>query len=358
MLARQTAREVYMSSKNECAAPSAPLANFRTLAAVKSLFPGVLACTTIGLAAAFLSDHYGGPLMLYALMFGVAFNFLHEHPACVAGIEFASRSVLRLGVALLGARITIDQVVSLGLHTVLMVMAAVASTIFFGAFLARRLGLSRQLGLLSGGAVAICGASAALALSSVLPRHKDSERDTIVTVIGVTTLSTVAMVAYPVLVRALGMDDTAAGLFLGATIHDVAQVVGAGYMISESTGDTSAIVKLLRVALLMPVVLCLGLLLPRKDNAPIGMKTVLPGFLLLFALIVVINSVGMIPAPAQSFLADSSRWMLVTAIAALGAKTSFRTLSTVGWRPVIMMVTETVFLAALVLGALKLTGLS
>ena len=320
---------------------------------IRSLFPGVFACVVVALAAAFLSDHYGGPLMLYALLFGIAFNFLSDHPACILGIEFASRSILRVGVALLGARITLDQVMSLGTTTVVMVITGVALTIFIGAVLARQLGLSRDLGLLSGGAVAICGASAALALSSVMPKHKNSERDTILIVIGVTSLSTVAMVIYPLLAEILGMDDTAAGIFLGSTIHDVAQVVGAGYMVSDTAGDTSTIVKLLRVALLLPVVVVFMLLLPRVQNAPLKIQTLVPGFLLVFIGIMVLNTMGYLTVGVQSLLSESSRWFLITAIAGLGIKTSFQKLVTVGWRPVILLVLETLFLAAFIVTAMN-----
>src|SRR5262249_36902032 len=162
----------------------------------------------------------------FALLIGMAFHFLHEEGRCVAGIEFASRTVLRLGVALLGVRITFDQIASLGFAPVAMVVVGVSTTILFGLALADRLKLSRIFGVLSGGAVAICGVAAALAIATVLPRTPQSERDTILAVVSVTTLSTIAMIAYPILVVALGFDERHAGIFLGGTIHDVAQVIG------------------------------------------------------------------------------------------------------------------------------------
>ena len=112
--------------------------------------------------------------------------------------------------------------------------------------LARRLGLKPLFGVLSGGAVAICGASAALAIASVLPRNDTRERDTILTVVSVTALSTLAMILYPVFATSIGLDHKQAGIFIGGTIHDVAQVVGAGYTISNETGDIATYVKLLQ----------------------------------------------------------------------------------------------------------------
>lgn len=317
-----------------------------------AVYPGALAALTIGLASTFLSDHYGAPVMLFALLIGMAFHFLHEEGRCVAGIEFASRNVLRLGVALLGARITFDQIAQLGTGPVLMVVAGVTTTIVIGTVLARSLRQTTTFGILSGGAVAICGVAAALAIASVLPKNSETERDTILTVVSVTALSTLAMIVYPMAASALGLDHQHAGLFLGGTIHDVAQVVGAGYMISPETGDIATYVKMLRVAMLLPVVIVLVLVMSRRDDAT-GPKTVqlVPTFLVGFVALVCINSAGLLPETATSALNDVSRWCLVTAIAALGMKTSFKRLVQVGWRPVALMVVETAWLAVVVLCA-------
>lgn len=238
-----------------------------------------------------------------------------------------------------------------------MVTGAVISTILVGWVAARVLGLSRDHGLLSGGAVAICGASAAMALALVLPKDEDSERRTIITVVGVTTLSTVAMVIYPTLVSLLEMDNFSAGLFLGGTIHDVAQVVGAGFMISPETGDVSTLVKLMRVAMLLPVVFIFSLMFRHRDSEGNGSKTpLLPGFLVAFALLVVVNSMEIIPAVVTGAMAELSRWCLVSAIAAIGIKTSLGKLAVVGWRPIILMVVETVYLCVLVLLVVSFFG--
>lgn len=322
---------------------------------LRRVYPGLLVALTIALAASWLSQHYGAPVMLFALLFGMAFHFLHEEGRCIPGIDFAARTVLRIGVALLGARITADQVAALGAGPVLLVTAAVGATIAVGLIGARLLGLKPSLGVLSGGAVAICGASAALAIASVLPRHRDSDRHTILTVVSVTAFSTVAMILYPVGVHEIGLDHQAAGLFLGGTIHDVAQVVGAGYTISPETGDAATIIKLYRVALLLPVVVLISIVLTRRAGLG-GRKVValVPLFLLAFAVLVVLNSLHIIPAWATSAMSETSRWCLVTAVAALGMKTSFRMLGTVGWQPVALIVAETIFIAGFVLAGIAL----
>lgn len=321
-----------------------------------AVYPGVLVASTIALAATWLSQHYGAPVMLFALLFGMAFHFLHEEGRCVAGIEFSSKAVLRLGVALLGAKITAGQILGLGVMPIVTVIAGVASTIALGFLASRLLGRSRAFGVLSGGAVGICGASAALAIASVLPRTDDSERDTILTVVTVTALSTVAMITYPLIAAAAGLDHAHTGIFLGGTIHDVAQVVGAGYTVSPQTGDVATYVKLLRVALLLPVVVALSLAW-RRGAPQTGARAPLPVplFLLGFAALVVAGSLGWLPKPAVEGASAVSRWCLVAAVGALGMKTSFGALVKVGWRPVLLIVLETAWIATLVLAAVLVT---
>ena len=320
---------------------------------LRRLYPGLAVAGTIALAATFLSQHYGVPVMLFALLLGMAFHFLHAEGRCAPGIEFCARTVLRLGVGLLGMRITAGQIAGLGLGPILIILAGVASTILLGAWLGRRLKLGVLFGLLSGGAVAICGASAALAIASVLPAHKDSERDTILAVVSVTALSTLAMIFYPLLVAALALDHGQAGIFLGGTIHDVAQVVGAGYMISPEAGDVATYIKLLRVATLIPVVSILSLAFAKGADARKRLRPPVPFFLFGFAGLVLLNSVAPLPVGVTKAAADGSSACLVMAIAALGMKTSFKHLVAVGWRPIGLMVAETAWIALLVLAAIE-----
>jgi len=214
--------------------------------------------------------------------------------------------------------------------------------------------------VLSGGAVAICGASAALAISAVLPRTKDSERFTLMVVVTVTVLSTLAMVIYPLAARLLHLPPELAGLFLGGTIHDVAQVVGAGYMLSPETGDYATIVKLFRVSMLAVVVVVVSTLFKKareqesEEGTVAAKQAVVPWFLWVFVALVIINSMGGVPAVVQMGLNDVSRACLVVAIAALGIKTSFGQLARAGWRPFLLLVIETLWMAGFVLAAIYL----
>jgi len=326
----------------------------RTIDTLRAAMPGLLLSATIALAVRFVSDRLGGPAMLYALLFGMAFNFLTEDERFASGIRFASRNILRFGVALLGLRITTGDVMELGWPVAALIVVSVAATILVGGLIGRAFGLKGGQSVLSAGAVAICGASAALAIASVLPPHKDHERNTILTVAGVTALSTVAMVFYPVFVTYLQYDDATAGIFLGATIHDVAQVVGAGYMISDQTGEISTLVKLIRVACLVPVVVTISLLLHRRRSADSGNAPLLPWFLVAFVVLVIVNSLGWVPTDAQTIMAPVSSWCLLTAVAALGVKTSLKALADVGPAPIGVMLIQTVFLAVFVIGGIAL----
>ena len=326
----------------------------RTIDTLRDAMPGLLLSVVIALAVRFISDRLGGPAMLYALLFGMAFNFLCEDERFARGIRLASRYVLRIGVALLGLRITTGDVMSLGWQALVLIVAGVVATVLVGTLIGRVIGLKGEHSILSAGAVAICGASAALAISSVLPTHKDHERDTILTVVGVTALSTLAMVAYPVFVTFLHYDDTTAGIFLGATIHDVAQVVGAGYMISDQAGEISTLVKLIRVACLVPVVITISLLMHRRRSPEAKKEPLLPWFLVAFVVLVVVNSVGWVPAQAHDFFTPVSSWCLLAAVAALGVKTSLKALAVVGPAPITVMVVQTVFLAVFVIGGIAL----
>ena len=321
----------------------------RLLVQARGIFPGLLASTAIAVIATVVADRLGGSAMLYALLFGMPFHFLIRQGRFAAGIDFSARTVLHVGVGCLGARITFAQIAGLGWRPFVSVICATIVTLIMGAAFARAFRLTRELGILTGGATAICGSSAALAIASVLPRDKTSERDIILTVIGVTALSTIAMVLYPAIGALFHLSDVDQGVFLGGTIHNVAQVVGAGYSVSRAAGDIATLVKLLRVAMLLPIAICIPLFLPGAVRPTASRALPLPPFLLGFAALVILGSVGVIPPLIRHGLGSASEWLFVISIAALGVKTSLKALLQVGLRPIILMVAETVFLAAFVL---------
>lgn len=317
---------------------------------IRNLLPGLTVAATVALAVGFIADHYGGPPFLLALLLGMAFNFLAADARVRPGIDLSARTILRVGVALLGIRITVDRITELGPVPILLAICGVAVAISSGLLLAKLAGRSREEGLLSGGAVGICGASAAMAISAALPRSPQAERLTLLTVIGVTALSTVAMILYPLLAKTIGLDETASGVLFGATIHDVAQVLGAGLTVSPHAGDVATFVKLVRVAMLLPVVVGIGLLYrTRSNSANTQTQPLLPHFLIGFIALVILGSIVKLPDMVVSGVSEVSRWCLLIAISALGVKTSFAELFALGWKPLALILAETLILLCFVL---------
>jgi uncharacterized integral membrane protein (TIGR00698 family) len=316
----------------------------------RELVPGFIVSLIVAAAASFLSEHYGAPVMLFALLLGMALNFLADDGPCKVGVEFTARTVLRIGVALLGMRITLEQMAALGWKPMVLVVILVVVTIAASVIAAKFLGFSRLFGMLTGGATAICGASAALALAAALPNHPQKERATLFTVIGVSALSTLAMIVYPMIANWFSLSPQIAGVFIGATIHDVAQVVGAGYGMSTETGDTATVVKLMRVAMLLPVIVTAAMITRMQGADPTGKRPpLLPWFAVGFLTLACINSTGWITPAVQGGVNELSRWCLVISISALGMKTRLKELAAVGIKPILLMVGETVFLVVLVL---------
>ncbi|MCH2069631.1 MAG: putative sulfate exporter family transporter [Shimia sp.] len=331
----------------------------RRISGLQRLVPGLMIALLIAMASQFISEHYGAPAMLLALLFGISLNFLADHPECSGGISFGARNVLRLGVALLGLRISFDMIWILGWPVVGLVVSMVPLTIVFGLLVSRLFGFKFRFAFLSAGAVAICGASAAIAIAAILPKDAKSEDRLVFTVVGVTLLSTVAMITYPILSQYLGFSDQMAGIYLGATIHDVAQVVGAGFSISPEAGETATLVKLLRVAMLAPVIVVASLLLRGKTDrvSDTERPPIIPLFVLGFLGLATLNSVMTLPDALLIFVANGSQWLLLSAIAAVGLKTKPAEVLKVGRAAAGLLVVETLFLAVLVALALSILPL-
>lgn len=315
--------------------------------ALRGILPGLAVAVLVAMSATLITQQYGGPIMLLALLMGMAVNFLRDDARLRAGIAFSGKTVLRLGVALLGIRITVQYLADLGLGPLVFVVVGVATTIAVGVGLARLSGRSAWFGVLGGGAVAICGASAAAAIAAVLPRHSRSDADTAMTIIGVTALSTAAMIAYPIIGHALGLDERATGFFLGLTIHDVAQVVGAGYSVSHQAGNVAVVVKLFRVLLLLLVVVGVAFAANSQPSPTKIGRLRVPAFVVGFAALVAASSLNIVPTEVATHLSALSRWCLVIAMAGIGLGTSLGEIRDLGYRPAVVLLGCTAFIAVL-----------
>ena len=317
------------------------------------VYRGVLVCAIGGVAAFWLSEHYAAPVMLLALLLGLTLNFLYKDECMKHGIDWVARDVLRIGVGLLGLRILFTDIITEGVTGPLIVAAAMIVTFIAGAVIAKMMKLSAPFARLSAGSVAVCGVSAAIAISAVLPKRKNSDNELAVVIISVTALSTLAMIIYPIVAAQLSLGDHDAGIFIGGSIHDVAQVVGAGYSISEDAGDTATYIKLMRVALLLPIVLLIGIA-SRGDFESTNKPPLLPGFLIGFLILATLNSLGVIPIEVSSFGNHLSRAFLVLSIFAIGAKTRLGELFKVGVKPLLLVCCETIVMAVIVIAGLLL----
>lgn len=307
-----------------------------------ALPPGLLLATVVTLAAAWAAQAAGGSTLVYALVLGVALHWAADDPRAGPGLAWAAGPLLRLGVGLLGVRLSVAHLAQLGWAPVLLTLGVMASTVALGLLGARWLRLPWTVGLLAGGANAICGASATLALSSVLPRHDPHRlRHTAVVAASATALSVIAMFLYPWLARVLGLDAVQTGLFLGGSIQDVAQVVAAGYAHSHEAGDAAITLKLARVMLLGPITA--GVAWGAQawqartqpgvaDGAVRSRRAWMPAFVWLFVALLALNSTGVVAPAVQTALVNTSQACITVAMAALGMRLSLRELAQTGWR--------------------------
>jgi len=327
---------------------------------VTRALPGLALTGVIGLAA-FAMDRLGWtrigswwvPPLIVALFVGMALRPVAIAPIFEPGVAFAGRTLLRVGVALLGARLTFGDMVSGGFLPVVVAGLAVFGTIAFGALAARWFDLPRDLGLLTGCSVGVCGAAAAMAAGAALPRRPSTDRDVAFTVMGVNALSTVVMLAYPYLQETLRYTAFEMSVFLGGAIHDVAQVAGAGQMMNDPRVLADAVMtKLLRVAMLLPAILFIVWWVTRGGESAGDSRPRPPLFLFGFLVLAALNSLGLFPAGVQQAMTTASAILITIAIAALGIKTSLASLAAIGPRPVALLVVQTVFVGVVVVAAI------
>ena len=343
-------------------AAAAPQSFGGRLSLVADLVPGLIFAGALAYLAVTLEPWTGrATLALFGksvtitapvigLLIGIPLHGVAAQPVFIPGTTFAIKKVLRWAIALFGLKIAAADIFGLGLGVALMIVVAMAMTLVSGVFFARLFGRSDAYGALAGGATAVCGASAALATASVLPEYEGREADTAFIAITVNLLATVAMVLYPPICVALGFDPRATGVFLGASIHDVAQVVGAGYAVSDTVGNVATVVKLFRVFMLLPVVLGVGWWFASRGGDTHKAKVPIPVFAIMFLVFVAINSFGVLPSLLRSGLIEFSRWGLLIAIAALGLNTSLASILRVGPKHILVVIGSTmvIFIVPLV----------
>lgn len=325
----------------------------------RNLVPGMSVCVIAGIAASWLSEHYGAPIILMGLLIGLALNFIASDMRTHDGLDFASKTCLRFGIVVLGTQVTFGQIGALGpvpFIALLVVMGVAMGAAILAARLARQ---PSAAGLLAGGATAICGASAALALYGVIGKDRLSQAQFALTLVGISLASALAMSFYPIFAEFVGLNDRQAGFLIGASIHDVAQAIGGGYAFSDPAGSYATIVKLARVALLAPIVTLVSVVMMRAERGTAAQggtsfqkltaRLALPWFILAFLAIVAINSLITAPPVLAHYSLVLSKALLLLAVVATAMRSRLDLIMSMGWRAAMPVLAATVasLLAAL-----------
>jgi uncharacterized integral membrane protein (TIGR00698 family) len=342
-------------------APSGPL-HMRCRAILATL-PGLLLASAVATSGYLLRRFPGmttfSPLIL-AILLGTAFHNLIGTPAFAkSGVTFSLRRLLRLGIILLGLQLTITEVIEVGNRGILIIAATLVATFAFTLWMGKLLGVDRKLAQLIAAGTSICGASAVIATNTVTNAH---DEDVAYAVACVTIFGSVAMFTYPLLPGLLHLDPHAFGLWTGASVHEIAQVVAASFQDGKAAGEFGTIAKLSRVMLLAPTVIALGLMTARntatRDPAAgvPSSRPPMPWFVLGFVTLVGLNSVIAIPAASKMWIGAATTFLLSVALAAMGLETDIRKLAARGVRPALLGAVAFLFIASFSLTLIKLNG--
>jgi uncharacterized integral membrane protein (TIGR00698 family) len=296
--------------------------------------------------------------MILSILAGILFHNAVGTPSrAKAGVVFSLRRVLRLAIILLGLQLTAQQVVQVGATGVAIIALTLASTFVFTTWAGRFIGVDRKLTQLIAAGTSICGASAVIATNTVTGAP---DEDVAYAVACVTIFGSIAMLAYPLLPALLHLDPHAFGLWSGASIHEIAQVVAAGFQDGKQAGEFATIAKLSRVMMLAPTVILLGLMARRRatdEGAAHGQaRPPLPWFVLGFIALAGVNSVVTIPTPTRSAIVMLTTFLLSMALAAMGLETDLAKLKAKGVRPFLLGLSAFVFIALFSLTLVKLTA--
>lgn len=305
--------------------------------------PGLSLAAVLFAAATWLAETYGVPVILAGLLIGLALGFLTENPKVHPGLNLCNTYLLRWGIVILGLQVSLAQIEALGIATFASLLAVMVVAMIAALVAAKLTGQSGFFGLVVGSATAICGASAALAVYSVIGRERLGADRLSLALLGTIFASSVALSIYPSIATATGMSDLEAGFLMGSAIHDVAQALGAGYSHSPYAGEVATIVKLARVSLLIPLVFLVGIIVgkkPERDTVASG-KVQIPWFIAGFLAMVAISTTGIVPDSVRESGLALSKSLLVVAVIATAMLSNLRAMVGAGWRPFLPILAAT-----------------
>jgi uncharacterized integral membrane protein (TIGR00698 family) len=329
------------------------------MAAASSLLPGVVIALGIAIVAR-IAAGYTQPIpdVVLALFAGLALNNTTKLSGTARpGTRFVLHYVLRTAIILLGAGLTFAGILSLGAMTLVLILVCVAVAMTLGTGLAKLTGASGTVGILIGAGTAICGASAILAVGPLIAAT-DAEIAYAVTTIF--TFNIVALLVYPILGHALGLDQISFGSWVGTAVNDTSVVVATGYVYGQTAGATATVVKLTRTLLLIPLAFAVARLAATGRDLPVerSRKSILrssPWFILGFAGMALLNSLHVLPPALASGLVQTAAFLIVVVLAAVGLNVDLSKIRTMGFRPLAAGFALATVMAVLSLGLIHLT---
>jgi len=326
------------------------------------LLPGLLLTFILAAVAFELRSLLGitalSPLII-AIVLGMAFHNTVGTPGTFkSGVAFSMRRILRFAIVLLGLQLSFAQLIKVGTVGLAIIAVTLAATFLFTVWLGRRLGIDRKLAQLIAAGTSICGASAIIATNTVT---RASDEDVAYAVACVTVFGSASMLLYPALEGLVQLAPHAFGLWAGASIHEIAQVVAAAFQNGTSSGHFGTIAKLSRVMLLAPTILALGYVSAKRlqtvggDHVTPAMQRLpMPLFVLDFLAMMVFNSFDLIPQVDKTYLVQATTFLLTVALAAMGLETDFGKLRAKGWRPLLVGAGSWLFISAFSLVLIEL----
>lgn len=312
--------------------------------------PGLAVTALIAAVATISAPRLGISPVPVALLLGTLLAGKLDTDRLAPGIAHSAKAILRIGVALLGAQVTFGEIAGLGWQTVLFTVAALLLSLASGVVIGRACKLPTDMAILTSSAVAICGASATLAVAAALPKNRELDQSSAVVIACITIVGTGAMLAYPVIARLAGLDEVSAGIFIGASLHEVVQAVGGGFAFSSLAGETATTVKLIRVACLAPVVVAIGYWFAPGRTASGNGPPAVPLFLLGFVAMATLASSHLLGPGLTQALGQISRFLLTIAMVALGLKISLPCLVRAGQLPILAVTGQSALIATIAFG--------
>ncbi len=323
------------------------------------IWPGLLlgACIS-GLAFGLSSLQLSGlskisPLMLAIVIGMIVRNFLGRPESARTGLSFSLRAPLRLGIILLGLQVTLGEILAIGQTGLITLALALCATFLMTIWVGRLLGVAPGLTQLIAAGTSVCGASAIVAANTIV---RDEDESVAYALATVTLFGTIAMLSYPVIGTLLNLSDLDYALWIGASVHEVAQVVAAGFAHGQTSGEFATVAKLARVLMLAPLILFMGMQANRsKQRLKNDNKIPVPWFIFGFLGMVLIASTGLISQNFNFYAKWLTQSLLALALAAVGLETDIRKLIRQGWRPLVLGALASLFIGG---GTLAATMLS